>query len=123
MAGENPENLKEEPPVRRLVELVISHAIKEGAQEIRFEPLEQSVSLQCRVNGVWQPIAPPAKVLYPAIVGRLKVLAGVPSKLGAQPGKATFLHEYGGASVTCHLTITSSRFGDTVTVSLARHAS
>jgi len=69
--------LTEEAPVVRLVNLVISQAIGDGASDIHMEPHRRSVQVRYRVDGLLHDVMTPPKQLQAAIVSRLKIMANL----------------------------------------------
>lgn len=72
-----PETLANEAPIIRLVNTIISGAVKAGASDIHLEPFEDQIRLRYRVDGVLQETHSPPVSLYPAIVSRIKLMAGM----------------------------------------------
>ncbi len=65
----------EEAPVVRLVNLILSDAIKRGASDIHIEPYERAYRVRFRIDGVlYETMNPPLK-LKEAITSRVKILA------------------------------------------------
>ncbi len=62
-------------PVVRLLNLMISEAIQQGASDIHFEPSYQGLSVRYRIDGVLQRRHEPPKDLQAALISRIKVLA------------------------------------------------
>lgn len=74
---ENLEDLAQEAPIIRLVNLVINEALKERASDIHLEPFENQVKLRYRIDGILYEKTPPPKNLFPAIVTRIKIMANL----------------------------------------------
>lgn len=72
-----PESLANEAPIIRLVNTIISGAVKAGASDIHLEPFEHQIRLRYRVDGVLQETDPPPRSLYPAVASRIKLMAGM----------------------------------------------
>lgn len=72
-----PESMVNEAPIIRLVNTIISGAIKAGASDIHLEPFEGEIKLRYRIDGVLQETDPPPKSLYPAVASRIKLMAGM----------------------------------------------
>lgn len=62
-------------PVVRLLNLMFSEAIQQGASDIHFEPSYQGLSVRYRIDGVLQRRHEPPKDLQAALISRIKVLA------------------------------------------------
>ena len=62
-------------PVVRLLNVVITEAIQQGASDIHFEPSEQGVVIRYRIDGVLQMRHAPPKELQTQLITRIKVLS------------------------------------------------
>lgn len=62
-------------PVVRLLNMVITEAIQQGASDIHFEPSEQGLVIRYRIDGVLQLRHVPPKELQAQLITRIKVLA------------------------------------------------
>ncbi len=71
------ENMANEAPIIRLVNTIISGALKDGASDIHLEPFEDEIKLRYRIDGVLQENAPPPVSIYPAVISRIKLMAGM----------------------------------------------
>ncbi len=69
------EDLANEAPIIKLVNLIIMQAISEGASDIHIEPYEKEAIVRYRVDGVLREVARYPKEQYPAIVSRIKIMA------------------------------------------------
>ena len=65
----------DEAPVVRLVNLILTDALKRGASDIHIEPYEKSYRVRFRIDGVLYEIMNPPMKLKDAICSRLKILA------------------------------------------------
>ncbi len=69
------EDLANEAPIIKLVNLIIMQAISEGASDIHIEPYENEAIVRYRVDGVLRVISKYPKEQYPAIISRIKIMA------------------------------------------------
>jgi type IV pilus assembly protein PilB len=65
----------EEAPVVKLVNLILSDAIKRGASDIHIEPYEKEFRVRFRVDGILYEIMNPPLKLRDAMTSRMKILA------------------------------------------------
>ena len=65
----------EEAPVVKLVNLILTDAIKRGASDIHIEPYEKEFRVRFRVDGILYEIMNPPMKLKDAITSRMKILA------------------------------------------------
>lgn len=73
-----PEDLLEsedDAPIIRLINALLTEAIKMNVSDIHIEPFEQRLVVRFRVDGVLREILSPSRSLAPLIVSRIKVLA------------------------------------------------
>ncbi len=73
-----PEDLLEsedDAPIIRLINALLTQAIKENASDIHIEPFENRLSVRLRVDGVLHEVLEPPRNMAPLIVSRIKVMA------------------------------------------------
>jgi len=78
MALDEPEDLLEsedDAPIIRLLNAVLTQAIKEGASDIHLDTFEGRMVVRFRVDGVLREVLEPNRSLAPLLVSRLKVMA------------------------------------------------
>jgi general secretion pathway protein E len=66
---------EDDAPIIRLLNALLTEAIKENSSDIHIEPYENHVSVRFRVDGVMREVLQPQRVLAPLIVSRVKVMA------------------------------------------------
>ncbi len=67
----------EDAPVVKLVNLILTDAIKRGASDIHIEPYEKSFRVRYRVDGLLQEMMKPPIKLKSAIVSRIKIMSSL----------------------------------------------
>ncbi len=73
-----PEDLLEsedDAPIIRLINALLTQAIKEDASDIHIEPYETRLVVRFRVDGMLREVLTPRRVLAPLLVSRIKVMA------------------------------------------------
>ena len=73
-----PEDLLEsedDAPIIRLINALLTQAIKEDASDIHIEPYETRLVVRFRVDGVLREVLTPRRVLAPLLVSRIKVMS------------------------------------------------
>jgi type IV pilus assembly protein PilB len=68
------ESLANDPPVIRLVNLLLVKAIKERASDIHVEPFPNLIRIRYRVDGVLREIPSPPRHMLQGIISRIKVM-------------------------------------------------
>src|SRR5437016_1925732 len=69
------EKAAEEAPIIKLVNLVLTDAVKRGASDIHIVPYEREVRVRFRVDGLLQRVMTPPMKLKDAIASRIKIMA------------------------------------------------
>ena len=73
-----PEDLienEDDAPIIRLINALLTQAIRENASDIHIEPFESRLVVRFRVDGVLREVLQPKRTLAPLIVSRIKVMA------------------------------------------------
>jgi len=69
------EQAAEEAPIVKLVNLILSNAVKRGASDIHIEPYEKEFRVRFRIDGVLNAVMNPPLKLKDAITSRIKIMA------------------------------------------------
>src|SRR3954469_20547064 len=69
------EKAADEAPIVKLVNLILTDAVKRGASDIHIEPYEKEFRVRFRIDGVLQSIMSPPLKLKDAITSRMKIMA------------------------------------------------
>ena len=67
--------IAEEPPVIKLVNIMIIEAVHQGASDIHIEPEEDTLKIRFRIDGLLHERTGPPKYLQSAVISRIKVMA------------------------------------------------
>lgn len=73
----SPESGANEAPIIRLVDAILLQAVREGATDVHIEPFEDEVRVRYRIDGLLYDVTQPPKRLYPAVISRVKLMAGM----------------------------------------------
>ena len=71
------EQMIEEAPIVRLVNLILTQAIKERASDVHLEPNEKELVVRYRVDGVLRRVTASPKNTQAAIISRVKIISGM----------------------------------------------
>jgi type IV pilus assembly protein PilB len=69
------EKAAEEAPIIKLVNLILTDAVKRGASDIHVEPYEKELRVRFRVDGILQNVMAPPMKLKDAITSRIKIMS------------------------------------------------
>jgi general secretion pathway protein E len=65
----------DDAPIIRLINALLTQAVREGASDIHLEPFENRLSVRFRVDGVMREVLAPQRSLAPLLASRVKVMA------------------------------------------------
>ncbi|MDT0636205.1 type II secretion system ATPase GspE [Spectribacter hydrogenoxidans] len=65
----------DDAPIIRLINALLTEAIKENASDIHIEPFESRLTVRFRVDGVLREVLHPPRQLAPVLISRVKVMA------------------------------------------------
>ena len=116
-----PEDLLEsadEAPIIRLINALLTEAVKENASDIHIEPYEARMVVRFRVDGVLREIIEPPRELAPMVISRLKVMAklDIAEKRLPQDGRISL--NIGGRTVDVRVSTLPSGHGERVVLRL-----
>ena len=108
------EALAESAPVRKLLNMVLLLAIRDGASDIHFEPFESEFRIRLKADGVLQEMVPPPKHLAFAITTRIKVMANLDIAERRLPQDGRIELTVGGHPVDLRVSVLPTLFGESV---------
>ncbi len=83
-------DMAEEAPVIRLVNSILSQAVRDGASDVHISPEKDRVQVRFRVDGKLHEVPAPPKSMHLLIVSRLKILANMDISLSRIPQDGRF---------------------------------
>jgi type IV pilus assembly protein PilB len=92
------EKAADEAPIVKLVNIILSDAVKRGASDIHIEPYEKEYRVRFRIDGILQSIMSPPAKLKDAITSRIKIMAklDISEKRLPQDGRIMLKMQIGG---------------------------
>ena len=70
-------DLTDEAPVIRLLNSILSEAVKERVSDVHIEPYELDLMVRFRIDGILYEKLSPPKIIQDALVSRIKIMAGL----------------------------------------------
>lgn len=101
-------------PIVRLANTIIANALKKGASDIHIEPMEKSIRVRYRIDGVLrEEMTLPRKVLLP-LVSRIKIISklDITERRLPQDGRITL--KMGDRSIDFRVSTIPTKFGEKV---------
>ncbi len=73
----NVKTIVQDSPISKALTTILSYAARTKASDIHIEPLENSLIIRCRIDGVLRKIMDLPKTIAPALVSRIKILSNL----------------------------------------------
>lgn len=123
LADEIPEmgdlmDAEDDAPIIRLINAILSQAVREQASDIHIETFEDRLSVRYRIDGVLSEVLSPKRMLAPLLVSRLKVMAklDIAEKRVPQDGRISV--KIAGHAVDIRMSTIPSAHGERVVLRL-----
>lgn len=103
--------LVDEPPMVRVVNLIVSQAIYEQANAVHIEPGPETARVRYRVDGVLHEVMHPPKHIIPVVIARLKIMADMDVSERRIPQDGLIRMSHDGASYDVRVSSLLARTG------------
>jgi len=120
MSAEN-SNIKtivQDSPISRALTTILEYAVKTRASDVHVEPLEGSLKIRCRVDGVLREIMQLPKSIEPALVSRIKILSNLKIDEHRIPQDGQFTVKVANKEVDLRIAISPVVWGEQVVIRL-----
>lgn len=108
----------DDAPIIRLINAMLSEAIKETASDIHIETFERHLSIRFRIDGVLREILQPQRKLAALLVSRIKVMAKLDIAEKRIPQDGRIALRIGGRAIDVRVSILPSSHGERVVLRL-----
>jgi len=108
----------EEAPIVQLINEVLALAVRSRASDIHFEPFKDRMRVRLRVDGVLKSIREIPKSKIPAVVSRLKIMAGLDIAEKRLPQDGRIMVKAGGREIDIRVSTLPTYFGERVVLRL-----
>ncbi len=107
-------------PIVKIVRSMIQQAVREGASDIHIEPLEKSLRVRCRVDGMLQEDAVYSLNMLNAMTARIKIISGldISEKRKPQDGRLTYVVD--GVEFDVRVSILPTVYGEKTVMRLTK---
>ena len=81
----------DDAPVIRMINALLTQALREGASDIHIEPFEQNSVVRFRIDGSLRDVVKPKKAIHASLISRIKIMAqlDIAEKRLPQDGRIT----------------------------------
>jgi len=112
--------MAEDLPVVKVVDTLISHAILQGASDIHIEPLESSVIVRYRIDGILHDAMTLPKDISTGMLARIKVLANLKLDEKRLPQDGRFKISNEGENISFRVSTLPIYFGEKAVLRILR---
>ena len=108
----------EDAPVVKLVNLILTDAIKKNASDIHIEPYEKSFRVRYRIDGILYDVMQPPTRLKAAITSRIKIMSNLDIAERRLPQDGRIKIKMGGKEMDYRVSTLPTLFGEKVVMRL-----
>lgn len=108
----------QDSPISRALSTILEYAVKSRASDVHIEPLEGSLKIRCRVDGVLREIMQLSKSIEPALVSRIKILSNLKIDEHRTPQDGQFTVKVAKKEVDLRIAISPVVWGEQVVIRL-----
>ena len=108
------EELAQEAPIVKLVNLLILDAFRSRASDIHIEPLEDKFRIRYRIDGILHEVPGPPMRLKGPVISRVKLLAGMDIAEKRLPQDGHIKSDVGGKSIDLRVSTLPAFYGESV---------
>ncbi|HFC30553.1 MAG TPA: type II secretion system protein GspE [Oceanospirillales bacterium] len=108
----------DDAPIIRLINAMLSDAVKINASDIHIEPFEDKVSVRYRVDGSLQEVIAPPKAIAPLISSRIKIMSKLDISEKRLPQDGRISIKIAGRSVDVRVSTIPGAFGERIVMRL-----
>jgi len=106
----------QDSPISKALSTILEYAMKSRASDVHIEPLEGSLKIRCRVDGMLREIMQLPKSIEPALVSRIKILSNLKIDEHRTPQDGQFTVNIGGKEVDLRIAISPVIWGEQVVI-------
>lgn len=110
--------LVQDSPISKALYTILEYAVKNRASDVHIEPLESSLKIRCRVDGVLREIMQLPKSIEPALVSRIKILSNLKIDEHRIPQDGQFTIAVAGKEVDLRIAVSPVVWGEQVVIRL-----
>lgn len=108
----------QDSPISKALNTILEYAAKTRASDIHIEPLEDSLKIRTRIDGVMREIMRLPKSVEPALVSRIKILANLKIDEHRKPQDGQFAVKVGDNEIDLRIAISPVVWGEQVVIRL-----
>ena len=108
----------QDSPISKALSTILEYALKSRASDVHIEPLEGSLKIRVRVDGMLREIMQLPKSIEPALVSRIKILSNLKIDEHRMPQDGQFTVKIAGKEVDLRIAVSPVIWGEQVVIRL-----
>lgn len=112
------QTIVQDSPISKALNTILEYAVRAKASDVHIEPLEKSLKIRCRIDGVLREIMNLPKSIEPALVSRIKILSSLKIDEHRIPQDGQFAVAVGDKEVDLRIAISPVVWGEQVVIRL-----
>lgn len=114
----NIKTIVQDSPISKALSTILEYAAKNGASDVHIEPLQDSLKIRCRVDGILREILRLPKSTEPPLISRIKILANLKIDEHRIPQDGEFSINAAGKDIDLRIAISPTVWGEQVVIRL-----
>lgn len=108
----------QDSPISRALNTILEYAAKNRASDVHVEPLEKSLKIRCRIDGILREIMQLPKSIEPALISRIKILSNLKIDEHRIPQDGQFAVKVAGREIDLRIAVSPVLWGEQVVIRL-----
>lgn len=110
--------ISQDSPISKVLSAILEYAANNGASDIHIEPLETSLKVRCRIDGVLREVMKLPKATEPPLISRVKILSNLKIDEHRLPQDGQFTINIAGRDIDLRIAISPVVWGEQVVIRL-----
>jgi len=108
----------DDAPIVRMLNAMLSQAVREGASDVHVEPFESHSVIRYRVDGTLRDVVRPRRALHAALVSRIKIMANMDIAEKRLPQDGRIMLRLGGRPIDVRVSTLPAAHGERIVLRL-----
>lgn len=109
---------KDDAPIVRMLNAMLSQAVREGASDVHIEPFESYSVVRYRVDGTLRDVVRPRSALHAALISRIKIMANMDIAEKRLPQDGRIMLRLGGRPIDVRVSTLPAAHGERIVLRL-----
>ena len=114
----NIKTIVQDSPISKALSTILEYAAKNSASDIHIEPLQDSLKIRCRIDGILREVLRLPKSTEPPLISRIKILSNLKIDEHRIPQDGEFSINSAGKEIDLRIAISPTVWGEQVVIRL-----